>query len=190
MMNPAFKDVEISRMRSQVISSLKKKVDNPSAYTDEQMDLFLFGEHPYGRDVNGTVDGVKALTKQEIIKHYLTFYRPNNATMAVVGQFDDAFEKQVQDVFSKWTKRTIPVVAVATPPPVDNLQVKLIVKKGLKQTQIRLSQVGIDRKDPDFIHGEVVTSGHYQVTGVFGEISEKTKAVNNSQWEIEGVFYE
>jgi len=29
--------------------------------------------------------------------------------------------------------------------------VKLIVKKGLKQTQIRLSQVGIDRKDPDFI---------------------------------------
>lgn len=151
MMNPAFKDVEISRMRSQVISSLKKKVDNPSVYTDEQMDLFLFGEHPYGRDVNGTVDGVKALTKQEIIKHYLTFYRPNNATMAVVGQFDDAFEKQVQDVFSKWTKRTIPVVAVTTPPPVDNLQVKLIVKKGLKQTQIRLSQVGIDRKDPDFI---------------------------------------
>jgi len=48
----------------------------------------------------------------------------------------------------------------------------------------------LNRKDPDFIHGEVVTSGHYQVTGVFGEISEKTKAVNNSQWEIEGVFYE
>ncbi|MFM6929125.1 MAG: M16 family metallopeptidase [Bdellovibrio sp.] len=151
IMNPAFKDMEIARMRSQVMSALKKKVDNPSSYADEQMDLFLFGEHPYGRDVNGTVDGVKALTKQEIIKHYLTFYRPNNTTMAVVGQFDDAFEKQVQDIFSKWTKRTIPVVAVTTPPPIDRLQVKLIVKKGLKQTQIRLSQVGIDRKDSDFI---------------------------------------
>ena len=52
------------------------------------------------------------------------------------------------------------------------------------------SIANLNRKDPDFIHGEVVTSGHYQVTGVFGEISEKTKAVNNSQWEIEGVFYE
>lgn len=48
----------------------------------------------------------------------------------------------------------------------------------------------LNRKDPDFIHGEVVTSGRYQMTGVFGEISEKTKALNNSQWEFEGVFYE
>lgn len=48
----------------------------------------------------------------------------------------------------------------------------------------------LNRKDPDFIHGEVVTSGHYEITGVFGEISEKTTAINNSQWEIEGVFYE
>lgn len=151
MMNPAFKDAEITRMRSQVLASLKKKIDNPSSYADEQMDQFLFGEHPYGRDVNGTTDGVKAITKQEIIRHYLTYYRPNNATMAVVGQFDDAFEKQVQDVFSKWTKRTIPTVAVTTPPVVEGLKVKLIVKSGLKQTQIRVSQVGIDRKDEDFI---------------------------------------
>jgi len=49
----------------------------------------------------------------------------------------------------------------------------------------------LNRRDPDFIHGEVVTtSGGHQITGVFGEISEKTKAFNNSQWEFEGVFYE
>lgn len=47
------------------------------------------------------------------------------------------------------------------------------------------------RKEPDFIHGEVVTTtkGH-QITGVFGEISEKTKAINTDSWEFEGVFYE
>lgn len=48
----------------------------------------------------------------------------------------------------------------------------------------------LNRKDPDFIHGEVVTSGQFEITGVFGEISEKTKAINNSEWEFEGVFYE
>ena len=48
----------------------------------------------------------------------------------------------------------------------------------------------LNRKDPDFIHGEVVTSGRYQITGVFGEVSEKTKAINSNEWEFEGVFYE
>ncbi|NUN04712.1 MAG: hypothetical protein HUU57_03020 [Bdellovibrio sp.] len=48
----------------------------------------------------------------------------------------------------------------------------------------------LNRKEPDFIHGEVVTSGQFEITGVFGEISEKTKAINNNDWEFEGVFYE
>lgn len=53
-----------------------------------------------------------------------------------------------------------------------------------------LDPENLNRKDPDFIHGEVVTSGQFEITGVFGEISEKTKAKNNADWEFEGVFYE
>lgn len=151
LMNPAFKDIEINRLRSQILASLQKKVDNPSAFADEQMDKFLYGDHPYGRDTSGTPEGLRALRKQDIIKHYLTFYRPNNATMAVVGQFDDEFEKQIQETMGKWTKRTIPALTVAPAPVIDDLKVKLIVKKGLQQTQIRVSQVGIERKDKDFI---------------------------------------
>lgn len=49
----------------------------------------------------------------------------------------------------------------------------------------------LNRKEPDFIHGEVVmTSGGHQITGVFGEVSETTKSINSSHWEFEGVFYE
>lgn len=150
-MNPAFKDAEINRMRSQVLAGLRKKVDNPSAYTDEKLDEFLFGEHPYARDVNGTPEGVKSISKQDIIRHYLTFYRPNNATLAVVGQYGDEYETRVKEVFSKWTKRSIPEIKVAQAPGIDKLEVRLIVKKGLQQTQIRLGQVGINRLDPDFI---------------------------------------
>lgn len=150
-MNPAFKDGEIARMRSQVLAGLKKKIDNPSSFTDDKMDEFLFGEHPYARDTNGTPEGVKSITKQDIIKHYLTYYRPNNATLAVVGQYGDDYEKKVQEIFGKWTKRTIPATTVAQPPAIDKLQVRLITKKGLQQTQIRLSQVGIARPDADFL---------------------------------------
>lgn len=150
-MNPAFKDGEINRIRSQMLASLRKKIDNPSSYADDEADRFLFGNHPYARDISGTPEGLRANTKQDIIKHYLTFYRPNNASLAVVGSFSEDYEKQVEDMFAKWTKRTIPTVQVEAPPASDSLQVKLIVKKGLQQTQIRISQLGIARSSDDFL---------------------------------------
>jgi zinc protease len=150
-MNPAFKDREIVRLRSQMIASLQKKIDNPSAYTDEESDKFLFGSHPYGRDESGSRATLLAITKQDIIRHYLTFYRPNNASLAVVGNITAEFEKQVEDVFGKWTKRTTPTVKAEAPPAVEGLQVKLIVKRGLQQTQIRISQLGIERNSPDYL---------------------------------------
>ncbi len=86
-MNPAFKETEISRIRSQMLLSLRKKIDNPSSYADDEMDQFLFGDHPYARDNDGTSETLRSVTKQDVIKHYLTFYRPNNTTLAVVGKF-------------------------------------------------------------------------------------------------------
>lgn len=51
-----------------------------------------------------------------------------------------------------------------------------------------------ERKAPDFIYGEVVTTyggkPGYEVKAVFGEISEKSKSLNGNNWQLEGVFYE
>lgn len=51
-----------------------------------------------------------------------------------------------------------------------------------------------ERKEPDFIHGEVITThagtAGYQLRGVFGEVSEKTASLNGNHWQVEGVFYE
>lgn len=150
-MNPAFKDPEINRIRAQLIAALQKKIDNPSEYANRQMDQFLFGSHPYGRDEHGTQEGLKASRKQEIIRHYLTFYRPNNASLAVVGKFGEDFEAKVQAAFSKWSRRTIPVINAEAPPPIEGTKVRLVLKKGLQQTQIRISELGIARNNEDFL---------------------------------------
>lgn len=150
-MNPAFKDSEISRLRAQMVAALQKKIDDPSSFTDSKMDQFLFENHPYGRDIKGTPESLKAVRKQDIIKHFLTFFRPNNSSLAVVGSFDESFEKRVQESFGKWTKRTVPTLKSTEPPAIDGLKVKLIVKKGLQQTQIRISSLGIARSNDDYL---------------------------------------
>lgn len=151
VMNPSFKEGEISRIRSQLMASLQKKVDNPSAFADDKMNEFVFGAHPYGRDVSGSQSTLKAINKQDIIKHFLTFYRPNNSSLAIVGNFDENFEKAVETSFSKWSKRSIPVLQTAAAPESGGLKVKLILKKGLQQTQIRISSLGIARADENYL---------------------------------------
>ncbi len=151
VMHPSFSDLEIKRKKAQVLSMLTKKVDSPSEYATEKMDEFLFGDHPYSRDVNGTLESVKGISKQDLISHYLAYYRPNNSTLAVVGKFDSEYEKLVEKTFSNWDRRTIQSSKAEPASSTEKMQVRLFIKKGLQQSQIRLSQVGISRSDEDFL---------------------------------------
>lgn len=151
VMNPAFNDREILRMRSQMQAALQKKIDDPSSFASHKMDDFLYGKHPYARDIHGTAESLRRITKQDVIKHYLMFFRPNNSSLAVVGDFDENYENQVKEVFASWTKRTVPAVKLTSAVAPSQLQVRLIVKKGLQQTQIRIAQLGIPRNHPDYL---------------------------------------
>ncbi len=151
VMNPAFADKEIVRMKSQILAGLQKKVDNPSSYADERSESFLFGAHAYHYDTNGTPAAVRKIRKQDIIRHYLMYFRPNNSSLAVVGSFGDDFEEQTKAIFSKWTKRNIPHLEQEKIPAVDALKIHLVTKKNLQQAQLRLAQVGMKRNDPDFL---------------------------------------
>lgn len=54
--------------------------------------------------------------------------------------------------------------------------------------------IDLNRKDPDFIPGEVVTTSEgtpgFQVRAVLGEIGEKQEATTLGGWQVEGTFYE
>ncbi len=186
VMNPAFKDAEISRVRSQMIASLQKKKDNPSAFAEDKINEFVFGEHPYGRDTQGTVESLKSVLKQDVIKHYLTYYRPNNSSLAVVGNFDSNFEQSVSTAFGKWTKRSIPDTVVPAPPVNDKLQVRLIVKKGLQQAQVRISTLGIARSSEDFLK---LRLGNEVLGGSFASrLNQKIRAEQGLTYSIYSSF--
>lgn len=54
--------------------------------------------------------------------------------------------------------------------------------------------VDLNRKEPDFIPGEIVTTSEgtpgFQIKAVFGEIGEKQEATTFGGWQVEGTFYE
>jgi zinc protease len=151
VMNPAFLDGEVARTKAQIIAGQQKKIDDPSSYANDAFDEFLFQGHPYAKDVTGTPHSVRKIKKQDVIRHYLTQYRPNNAVLAVVGRYNRDFEAKVAETFKKWAGKPIKDFSAPEPKAIAGLEVKLLSKTGLQQAQIRIGAFGIRRADPDFL---------------------------------------
>jgi len=151
VMNPAFMDIEVNRIKSQIMAQQQKKIDNPSSYTDDKFDAYLFQGHPYANDLTGTAASVRKITKQDIIRHYLNNYRPNNAQLAVVGRINKDFEAKVAEAFKKWSGKPIRDFTTPELKPISGIEMKVISKPGLQQAQIRIGVHGIRRNDPDFL---------------------------------------
>ncbi len=50
-------------------------------------------EHPYAHSVIGSMDDLSAATLDDVKQFFRTYYTPNNATLAIVGNFDPAKAK-------------------------------------------------------------------------------------------------
>lgn len=151
VMQPAFSDPEIERVRRQIMAQIERRVDNPETYVETAFDQFLYENHPYARPVTGTLKSAASIKKKNIIQHYLRYYRPNNAILAVVGKFTPEFVKNVETTFGGWQRREVPVSPAAVVPSVKGIQVRVVDKSDLVQAQIRIGAPGIRRQNEDFL---------------------------------------
>jgi zinc protease len=78
-----------------------------------------FLEHPYKRPVIGSIEDLDAASLKDVQEFHSTYYRPDNATLVVVGDFD---EKQLDGWIDKYfgpiakPSRPLPRVQVKEPP--------------------------------------------------------------------------
>lgn len=63
------------------------------------LDDVTFQKHPYRRGVIGNLEELSAATRADAEKFYKTFYRPDNAVLIVVGDFD---QKQLDTWIDKY----------------------------------------------------------------------------------------
>ncbi len=77
----SIKDVVKEEFRQGVLS-------NPYGRFFEYLQSLSYQQHPYKRGVIGNLDELNAATIEDAYKFYKDFYRPDNATLIVVGDFE------------------------------------------------------------------------------------------------------
>jgi zinc protease len=149
--HPSFAPEEIERQKTQVISSLRVNAEDPDSIASEVFDRLVFGVHPYGNPQAGTPTTLSALTRDDLLTFHRQYYVPNNMILAVVGDVtgDEAFS-MAEKAFSAWERGPVPAQA-ATDVPRPRRRLVIIDKPDAVQTEIRVGQLAMPRRNPDWL---------------------------------------
>lgn len=152
MLRPSFPQDDFERVKKDVLTSLLQQKDQPIVVANNAFATLLYGsDHPYGRSVNGTEISVDALTVEDVKNFYDTYYRPNNATMIVVGDVQlNEVVHELEKTFGGWQKQDVPSVSVPLPSQPSSTRIFLIDKPNAPQSQVRIGHVGANRRTADY----------------------------------------
>ncbi len=109
LFNSAFSDSELAKERKVVIEEIKKDADNIDDQVETFFDSVAYAGTPYARPVTGSDANISAITKQEIVDYYHTYYQPNNMIALVIGDFQtDRMKSLLEKYYGQKTTGTLP----------------------------------------------------------------------------------
>jgi zinc protease len=156
LQNPAFALPEVQRKVAQFKAALKSEMDNPMVVASRAFARDLYGDFPYGHPALGTQQGLSAITPKDLVEFHRTYYRPNNAILAVVGDLtQDEARQWVSRTFGAWVAAPIPAAKLPPLHPLTKSRV-VVIDKDIAQANVILGSLGINRQNPDFYACQVM----------------------------------
>lgn len=115
---PDFPAAEVERVRGQQLTALAQEAANPIAMARRVLLPALYGaDHVYGAPPSGlgTVDSVKAISRDDLVAWHKRWVRPDLGTLFVVGDISAGeLKPMLETAFGQW--RPDPAVAAGTRP--------------------------------------------------------------------------
>ncbi|MFZ1414891.1 MAG: pitrilysin family protein [Defluviicoccus sp.] len=171
---PRFDAEPMERMRNQLQARLRRAEEDPRTLAQRRLFATVFPQHPYGRPVEGTHEGLAAVTADDL-RGFVTRRLSRDAlVIGVVGAVTAA------DVQALLTALARDLPAAGTPPAIADVAAAVvpetIVTMPARQAAVVFAQAGLKRSDPDFIALTVVNQvlgGSGLTARLFEEVREK-----------------
>lgn len=151
--NPHFAQEELDKQKALTLEGIRAGEKSVSSISSNVEPALIYGKnHPYGEIM--TKETVENVTLADIEQNYNTYYKPNNAYLAIVGDIDSKdTEALVKKLFADWKKGEVPAEDLIKPQNVGKTEINLINVPTAVQSNIRLA-TNIDElklTDPDYM---------------------------------------
>jgi zinc protease len=151
---------EFEQEKGAVISELNRNEDTPWDLEQKAILPLLFGaKAPYGHPVIGERKHVEGATAETIRRYYERWYHPNNASLVIVGGFDEkeALAK-VKALFGNIPKADLPERKPATPPPARKETVRKTMPSKFESPRLLMGFNSVVSGDPNSYPLKVIAS--------------------------------
>ena len=150
-LHPAFPGNELERLRKQRLTSLLQVKDRAPEIANRAFAAIVYGSAAYGHALTGDEASTNAIQQADVRRFYDTYFRPNNATLLVVGDVKpDDVERRVRALFGGWPRGLTPATNYGQPTPAKATTIYLVDKPGAAQSSFRIGGVGVARSTQDY----------------------------------------
>ncbi len=157
LFNPVFPQPELDKLKKQSLTGLATTKDDPNAISSRLSRAVLYGKnHPYGE--SQTEQTTKNITLEDVKAYYATYFKPNIAYLAIVGDMDKAeAQKVVNQYFGAWKKGVVPTFTYPMPVRAAKQAVALVDRSSSVQSVINVTQpVAMKIGDTDYISSRLL----------------------------------
>jgi zinc protease len=172
--SPHFADADVERIRSQLMSGLRRETSSPNSLASRKFLETAFDGHPYGRRAGGTLDSVPTIAAGDLKDYARRVLAKNTLRIAVVGDIDAAtlgrlLDRTFGDLPANAELLPVAEIGAARPPQ------RFFIPLDVPQTVVMFGGPGLKRDDPDFMAAYIANHilGGGSSSRLYREVREK-----------------
>ena len=168
---PRFDEIAFERVREQVNSIIRRAETNPRSMGGSRFRALAFGDHPYARNLEGTLESIAALTPQDMREVHQTALTHDRIVVGVVGDITpEELAKLLDTVFAALPESNSEIVPLTSMQAGGGID---IIDHPSPQSVAIFGHAGIMRDDPDYIAAYVMN--HILGTGFTSRLNQEIR---------------
>ncbi len=162
ILHPSFPAEELERLRKQRLAHIQQEKARPVTMALRVFPAFLYGKgHAYGNPLtgSGTEETVQKMSRDDLVKFHQEWFKPNHATLVVVGATTLAeIQPKFEKLFASWKAGDVPSKNISTVELPEKSRVYIMDRPGSIQSVILAAHIAPPKANPQEIPIETMNT--------------------------------
>jgi len=185
MLTPSFAETDFQRVMKNQQNYVDQviRASSDEEYSKKALEDLLFRGTNYQHKVQGTSTSVKAITLDDIKQHFANVFTKNNLTIGIVGNYSDAFLKQLTSDMTLLSEKKFAAPKSAKANIPEGVQVEIIAKDNAFGSAIFTgTPLAITRSSKDFAALMVANSYLGEHRKSYGQLYQKLRETRSMNY--------